>query len=212
MRTPAIAVISSLALAAGLSACSGQGAPRSAQTGVDETAGNESAGGASAAVSDLGPAIGAAIPANFAARDSTGAEQRLADLSGANGLVLVFTRSADWCPYCQAQMVSLRDAEEELATRGYALATISYDPPATLAEFGAREEIGYTMLSDQGSRMIDAFGLRDPQYEAGNMAHGVPYASIFVIGADGMVRAKMISADYTVRPDNAAILAAVEEL
>ena len=47
------------------------------------------------AVTERGPAIGQKIPA-FAARDQFGKEQTLASLTGADGLVLLFVRSADW--------------------------------------------------------------------------------------------------------------------
>lgn len=42
-----------------------------------------------------GPATGASIPA-IAAKDQHGAERDLASLSGANGLLLVVSRSAVW--------------------------------------------------------------------------------------------------------------------
>jgi len=44
---------------------------------------------------ERGPALGQRIPA-FAARDQFGKEQTLASLTGADGLVLLFVRSADW--------------------------------------------------------------------------------------------------------------------
>lgn len=42
-----------------------------------------------------GPAIGANVPA-FALPDQSGRMRTLADLSGPNGLLLIFSRSADW--------------------------------------------------------------------------------------------------------------------
>ncbi len=162
--------------------------------------------------SDAGPAVGAPIPEGFVARDTSGAERHLADITGENGIVLVFNRSVDWCSYCQAQMVGLRDIESDLAERGYTLATLSYDSPQTLAGFARRENIGYLMLSDEGSAMIDAFELRDPQYGADSFAYGVPRPAIFVIGSNGEVQAKMVESDYRVRPENSDILAVIDAL
>lgn len=48
-----------------------------------------------AALAEKGPAVGQQIPA-FAAYDQFGKEQTLATLTGADGLVLLFVRSADW--------------------------------------------------------------------------------------------------------------------
>lgn len=159
-----------------------------------------------------GPAVGEAIPANFLTRDTSGAERSLSDLSGENGLVLVFNRSADWCSYCQGQMVDLRAIQGDLEQRGYTLATLSYDAPDILADFAQREEIEYEMLSDEGSTMIDAFDLRDPQYGPESFANGVPRPAILVIGTDGVVQAKMVETDYRVRPEPADIVAAVDAL
>jgi peroxiredoxin len=154
-------------------------------------------------------AQGAAIPAKFMVRDITGKARNYASISGKNGTVLVFTRSAKWCPFCQAQMKDLKNVQGALAAKGYNLAAISYDEPATLASFAKAQGIGYTLLSDKGSKMIDAFGLRDPQYAPGSFAHGVAKASVLVVDAKGRVAKKMVSSDYKVRPSNADILAAL---
>lgn len=158
---------------------------------------------------DIGPAVGARVPP-FAARDASGAPRSLASLYGRRGLVLVFFRSARWCPYCQRQLMDLRDAQAALEKRGYALAAISYDKPDALTTFGRKWNVGYTLLSDDGSKMIDAFQLRDPQYSADSFAYGVPKPSIFVLDRRGVVRAKIAREGYQIRPSNDEILAAVD--
>ena len=203
MRGTTIALISAIATL-GIVACADDGGSANAEP-IEIAAEADP-------IQDAGPAVGEAIPANFTARDASGEERDLQNLTGENGLVLVFNRSADWCSYCQGQMVELNAIRGDLAERGYMLATISYDEPQVLADFVARENIGYTMLSDEGSAMIDAFELRDPQYSEDSFAYGVPRPAIMVIGADGTVRAKMIESDYRVRPENADILAAIDAL
>ena len=69
----------------------------------------------------------------------------------------------------------------------------------------------YEMLSDQPSAVIDAFGLRDPQYTEGR-AIGVPYASVFVVDKDGTIIAKAVSGDYKKRPTNEQILTLVDSI
>ncbi len=210
MRATSIALISALATI-GIVACSESG-----ETSAEPMQAIDSAASTDAVVdpevANAGPDVGEAIPANFTARNLQGRAMQLADLTGENGLVLVFNRSADWCGYCQAQMVSLRDIRADLEQRGYALATISYDAPDVLAEFAGRENIEYAMLSDEGSTMIDAFELRDPQYSEDSFAYGVPRPAIFVIAPDGTVQAKMVESDYRIRPENSDIVAAVDAL
>lgn len=157
-------------------------------------------------------AAGARVPAGFAAVDAAGKARSFKSIAGRNGTVLVFFRSAKWCPYCQAQLKDLNALQPELAKRGMSLAAISYDPPATLAAFAQNNALRYTLLSDGGSRMVDLFGLRDPQYPEGHFAYGVPKASILVIDPRGKVRSVMIADDYKVRPGNAAILSAAGAL
>ncbi|HZC16610.1 MAG TPA: peroxiredoxin family protein [Caulobacteraceae bacterium] len=165
--------------------------------------------GASPAAYDVGPPVGAHVP-TFSARDATGAPRTLAGIMGPKGVVLVFFRSSKWCPFCQLQLISLRDAAASLAQRGYRLAAISYQPPEELADFTRRRAINYILLSDAGSKTIDAFHLRDPQYPPGSFAYGVPQPSIFIIAPNGVIRAKLAYQGFKVRPDNPAILAAVD--
>ncbi len=159
---------------------------------------------------DSASMVGKKAPLKLALKDAAGKPTTLAQQMGKKGLVLVLTRSAAWCPYCKAQLIGLRDIQSGLSQRGYALAGLSYDAPEVLAKFGAERAIGYTLLSDKGSRMIDALGMRDPQYAAGSFAHGVPRATILVIAPDGTVSARKIASDYKVRPSNADILAMVD--
>lgn len=161
-----------------------------------------------ATVASAAPQIttGKRIPAGFVARDTMGKVRDLASISGPKGSVLVFFRSAKWCPYCQAQLKELDALRAPLAAKGYKLAAISYDTPAILADFGKRQNIGYTLLSDEGSKMIDAFGLRDPAYDKSSFAYGVPKATVLVLGRDGTVKQMFVTADYKVRPSNATIL------
>ena len=46
-------------------------------------------------VDGIGPQVGEAAP-DFSLTDQTGAARDLASLTGPNGLMLVFSRSADW--------------------------------------------------------------------------------------------------------------------
>jgi peroxiredoxin len=167
---------------------------------------------ASAESIDIGPAIGTAIPNPFNVHDSQGALQTFADLSGPSGVVLVFVRSASWCPYCIQQLRDIESVNAPLKERGYRLVTVSYDSPEILAGFAKKFGVTYTMTSDQGSAMIDAFKIRDPQYAATSKAYGVPKPAIFVVDKGGIVRAKLAEEGYKTRPPSAAIVEAVNGL
>ena len=71
-------------------------------------------------------------------RDQNGKLQDLGTLSGPNGLLLLFFRSADWCPFCKGQLVDLEGAQQAFAAKGIGVAAISYDSPEILANFAKR--------------------------------------------------------------------------
>ena len=166
---------------------------------------------ASAAAWDVGPAVGSTVPPMHAT-DLKGAPVSVKDLSGKNGVVLIFFRSAKWCPYCQKQLMDMKDAPAALAQRGYRLAAISYDPTDVLAGFAEKRAIPYPLLSDTGSVTIDAWKLRDMRYKPDSFAWGVPYASIYVLSPKGVLRAKLAEEDYKVRPPLSAMLATIDGL
>lgn len=161
---------------------------------------------------DIGPKIGAKIPTAFAARDQKDVAKNFTDITGSKGVVIAFVRSAKWCPYCQAQLKDLQAIAGALSERGYPLVSLSYDPPDILAGFAEKTGITYTMLSDKGSVIIDAFDIRDPQYKEGSFAYGVPKPAIFIIDKAGTVRAKLAEDGYKTRPQIASIVTAVENL
>jgi peroxiredoxin len=157
-----------------------------------------------------GIAIGAKAPVKLTLRSADGKATTLAAQMGQKGMVLMLVRSASWCPYCKAQMIGLNDARADVAKRGLSLVTLSYDKPEALAAFAASKGLGYTLVSDEGSKMIDALGLRDPQYANVSFANGVPYPTTLVLGLDGRVKAKQVSLDYKIRPSNTDMIALID--
>jgi peroxiredoxin len=112
-------------------------------------------------VSKLGPQVGERVP-DFSLKDQYGKTQTMKSIMGPKGAMLVFVRSADWCPYCKTQLVDLQSGIEQLRKQGLGVATISYDPVEVLAGFTKQHGVTYTMLSDVGSATIKKFGLLNP--------------------------------------------------
>ena len=152
----------------------------------------------------LCPQIGTPAPA-FSAITWDGIALTLDDITGPGGAVLVFSRSLDWCPYCQAQAIDLTSVAETLDTQGWPLSLISYDPPETLARFGDHNSVNYTLLSDSHSAMIDAFGLRNKDVPEGSRFDGIPHPAIIFIGSDGLIKGVQKEQDYKDRPPTEAI-------
>jgi peroxiredoxin len=161
---------------------------------------------------DLGPPINAKAPDIGTPRDFTGTPRTLQSLMGDKGLVLFFFRSADWCPFCQAQMMDLNTAVAGMESRGYKLAGISYDTPEIQKTFIERRMIHYTLLSDPKSEIIDRYKLRDPQYPPGNFAYGVPRPIIFILDKNGVIKAKLYEDTYTKRPPAKLVLETLDKV
>ena len=161
---------------------------------------------------DLGPAINAKAPDIGTPPDQTGAPRALASLMGEKGMVLFFFRPADWCPYCQAQMMDLNTAVAGIERRGYKMAGISYDSPQILKTFIERRGIGYTLLSDPKSVVIDRYKLRDPEYPPDSRAYGVPRPIIFILDKNGVIKAKLYEETYTKRPPATLVIETIDRL
>ena len=153
--------------------------------------------------------VGNQLPAVNAV-DQDGNEHSLAQLSGENGLILVMSRSFDWCPFCIRQLQQLVEAEAQFNAIGFNVATMTYDSVATLKEAEAEYETTFPMLHDEDSAHIKAMGILNMQYEPGNRAYGIPYPGIFVLDNEGVIRAKLAEEDYRIRPDFSLVLEAAQ--
>lgn len=69
--------------------------------------------------------------------------------------------------------------------------------------------LDYTFLSDPGAGVINRYGLFNQDDPRGR---AIPHPTTYVIDQDGVVRWKMTEVNYRERPENADILAALEEI
>lgn len=110
-------------------------------------------------------------------------------------------------------MVGLRDlARAYKDVRFYAISRDTPDESRSLArkiESDGRGPLGFRLLFDAGSRVIDRYGLRDPAY-AKEKLNGVPKPSVFVLDRDGRIRWEKVEEDYRERPTNEEVAAALD--
>lgn len=62
-------------------------------------------------------------------------------------------------------------------------------------------------MSDPGHRVIDRYGLLNP-----DNPRGIPHPTTFVIDRDGVVRWKFIEIDYRIRPTSEMVLEALQQV
>jgi len=71
--------------------------------------------------------------------------------------------------------------------------------------------INFQLLSDPDHRVIDAYGVRDPEYN-GQKFEGLPHPAVYIIDRNGRVAWAKIEPDYKKRPTDEELRAALEPL
>ena len=152
-----------------------------------------------------GPEVGGKIP-NFQATDHTGKPQTFETLRGSKGLLLLFTRSADWCPYCKGNIVQLERQRKHFESQGIRMAALTPDSVEILRNFAGRSDIHYPLLSDPDSAIIRAFDVLNDTIPVTHQFYGIPNPVEFLIDAKGVVTAKYFEEKYADRFTAGAIL------
>ncbi len=146
--------------------------------------------------SEVGLRAGQKAP-DFSARDQFGKTQTLDTLKGSKGTVLLFYRSADWCPYCKDQLIQLQAAKKRFEEQGIKLAGISYDSVEILKYFSDRRKIDFPLLSDPDSRIIRMYQVLNSEAIGPNA--GMARPEYFFIDPKGNIREKFFEAKYRER-------------
>jgi peroxiredoxin len=137
--------------------------------------------------------------------------------------IVVFYRGG-WCQYCAAQLAQLHEQEQELKRLGYQIIVISPDRPDKIKKSLEAKQYSYKFLSDSyniGSRAFGiAFRVSDKEIEqykilgidietaSGRKDHVLPVPAVFIVGTDGVIKFVYANPYFTVRLDNAQLLAA----
>ena len=151
---------------------------------------------------------------DFTLEDIQGNQVTLSATRGKVPTVVVFYRGY-WCPFCAQQLSELRSLLK-VGEQVQVLAVSVDDHEKTkqlISKIAAdgNGAVNYTMLSDPGHKVIDAYGLHDPAYD-GTKFDGIPHPTVYVIDKNGRVAWAKVETDYKVRPSNADIRTALEAL
>lgn len=147
---------------------------------------------------DVGPAINSTAPA-ISVISANQQAVSIEQLSKDNGLIILFFRSADWCPFCKKHLIELNEQAEKFTQLGYGLAAISYDSTDILQIFAQQQMISYPLLSDQKVQTMQAYNIVNSQYEQGDDNYGIPYPGVVVIDKAGKVIHKHFFKGYKKR-------------
>ena len=175
------------------------------------TAHHDTNHGEEAAQATIGPVIDAPAPA-FSGVSMSGDAISLENVAGAQGTIIVFVRSADWCPFCKRQLIELSGVASGFADKGWETVGISYDSPEKLENFSGSSNISFPLVSDTNSSTIKAFGLLNEEVNPESRSFGIPHPAVVFIDSTGVVKAVLREEGYRTRPSVESISAIVEKL
>jgi peroxiredoxin len=140
------------------------------------------------------------------------------------GPVAVTFHRGHWCPYCRININALARAHGEIAAEGGQLVAIMPDRQKFVAELRSQSNVPFPILTDMDNgyalslnltiwvgaemqRMME--GRQDLPAFQGNSSWMLPIPATFVVGRDGLIRARFLDPDYRKPMAIAEMLAAL---
>jgi peroxiredoxin len=168
------------------------------------------------------PKPGEPMP-NFVLPDGKGDRVSLDDLLDEGPVAITFHRG-HWCPYCRININALAQAQKELAEGEGQIIGIMPDLQKFVAELKSQSNVPFPILSDMDNGYALSLNLavwvgtelqkmlqervNIPAFQ-GNSSWMLPIPATFVVGRDGLIRARFIDPDYRKRMTITEMLAAM---
>jgi peroxiredoxin len=158
---------------------------------------------------ETAPQISESMPP-FVLPDETGQMVSLEELLNRGPVAVTFHRG-HWCPYCRININALTEAYRELSASGGQIVAIMPDRQKFVAELKSQSNVPFPILTDMDNgyalslnltiwvgaevkKMME--GRRDLPTFQGNSSWMLPIPATFVVGRDGLIRARFIDPDY----------------
>jgi peroxiredoxin Q/BCP len=153
------------------------------------------------------PKIGNLAPA-FTLPDQDGNEVSLKQFRDDKNVVLYFYPKA-MTPGCTVQACGLRDSSKALAKKDTVVLGVSPDPVARLGKFIDKEQLNFTLLSDEDHAVAEKYGAWGLKKFMGREFMGI-LRTTFIIGKDG--RLKHVMDKVKTKSHHDDVLALIDEL
>lgn len=176
----------------------------------------------------VGSSLGVgAIAPDFSLADANGSKVELSSLLAKGPVVLAFYRGG-WCPYCSTELRALQAKLPEITAANGTLVAISPQTPDNSLSTAEKLELAFPVLSDEGNRVADSYGLvftlpedlrevyagfgLDLPKANGDDTFQLPLPATYVLRTDGTVAWRYADADYTKRAEPDEVIAALKVL
>lgn len=175
---------------------------------------------------EVGPKVGERLE-NFNLPDASGKLVSLSSLLRAGPVVISFNRG-HWCPYCKLELRSLAAVHDQIRTLGARIISIMPDSAQFTGDHARQNKLPFPILSDidlgyslslglvfwvgaEIRRLYEEAGVELEKYH-GNQSFFLPMAAKFIVGQDGLVKARQVNIEFRERMEPEAIIAVLEEM
>lgn len=121
---------------------------------------------------------------------------RLKSLADYRGQVVMVNVWATWCLPCRVEMPSIEALHRDFAPKGFKVLAVSVDDPghaATIRAFVEQYNLTFEILHDPDKKIVEQYDI-------------LGYPETFIIGRDGLIRKKLLSATDWNSPDHRALV------
>ena len=123
---------------------------------------------------------------DFSLFNQRGEKVSLAEFRGIKNVLLYFYPKA-MTPGCTVQACGIRDSKDQFAALDTVVMAVSPDSVDRLVKFEDKQELNFTLLSDEDHQVTESYGAWDMKKFMGREYMGV-LRSTFVIGKDGLIK------------------------
>jgi len=174
----------------------------------------------------VGPRLGELMP-RFDLPDESGHLISLSSLLQTGPVVISINRG-HWCPYCMHELRSLAAINNEIERLGARVVSIMPDSARFTDACITNNDLPFPVLSDidlgyslslglifwvgaEIQKLYQEVGVELEKYH-GNQAYFVPMAAKFVVGCDGLVKARQVNIEFRERMEPEAIITTLKNL
>jgi peroxiredoxin len=162
----------------------------------------------------------------FLLPDHTGRLVSLKDLVAAGPVAVSFARG-HWCPYCRIAVSALAEIADDAMALGAQIAVIVPDRQTFAARLRAETTAPFPIISDIDNGYALSLGLvfwvgeemrahmfarnANPAESQGNDSWFLPVPATFIVGPDGVIKARHVDPDYRTRMEIDSVLEALRQ-
>jgi peroxiredoxin len=164
---------------------------------------------------------------DFELSDATGKTVSITEELSKGPVILTFYRGG-WCQYCNLELKSYQSELDAIKDTGATLIAISPETPDASLSTKEKNELEFTVLSDEGNKVAEQFNLvfKMPDYlievykEAvldvvghnGNDTWELPKPATFVLDQSGKIVFAEVYSDYTKRVEPSKVIEIVKNI